>query len=312
MESAGSGASDGTGGDALLTYSGDWLDRASAHRQDPEWIAAILARPDARVIPLWRDRCLVTEAKTPVTVPADEAAELLAAGDGPVFLGLDGEVGVFAADLSGLAESDALSLAGAAGTADVRHVVGSLTAAEAAAQAYARGILHWHRNQRHCGACGARTEVRAGGHLRVCTGPGCGNLLFPRIEPAIIVLVEAPDGAPRCLLGRHRGAPPDSYGTLAGFLEIGESLEDAVRREVAEEAGVKVGEVAYVASQPWPFPAGLMVGFRARAISLEIAVDRDELEDARWFTAEEVRRRRPSRPDAIDRYLVDAWLAEIG
>ena len=122
----------------------------------------------------------------------------------------------------------------------------------------------------------------------MCRDNRCGKLLFPRIEPAVIVLVEAPGAPRRCLLGRHQGAAAGVYATLAGFVEIGESLEDAVRREVAEEAGVQVGAVTYQASQAWPFPAGLMVGFRARAISAAIAADHHELAEARWFTRDEL------------------------
>ncbi|HVK25757.1 MAG TPA: NAD(+) diphosphatase, partial [Actinokineospora sp.] len=151
-----------------------------------------------------------------------------------------------------------------------------------------------------------------GGHLRTCGG--CKKLLFPRIEPAVIVLVEFGD---RCLLGRHRGAAENAFSTLAGFVEIGESLEDAVRREVAEEAGVTVGGVVYRASQAWPFPAGLMLGFRAVATSPDIRVDLDELIEARWFTRAEVVALQAEhiaagtdRGDSIERYLVDRWLAE--
>ncbi len=250
-------------------------------------------------------------------VLAAEARAELDAGE-LVLLGLNGAAAAFAVDLSALDEERALALAGAAGTRDVRRLVGGLDPPRAALLAHARGILHWHRNQHFCGACGGATVSRDGGHLRVCAGPGgCGKLLFPRIEPGIIVLVEAPGTPARCLLGRHRGAPAGAYSTLAGFVEVGESLEDAVHREVAEEAGVRLERVVYQASQPWPFPAGLMIGFRARAASEGVAVDRDELEEARWFTRAEVREltSRPGEPrlfnpDSIERFLVDAWLRE--
>ncbi|MFC7615821.1 NAD(+) diphosphatase [Actinokineospora soli] len=189
-----------------------------------------------------------------------------------------------------------------AGTADIRALYRGLPAEEATRLAYARGLLHWHRGQRFCGACGQPAESRHGGHLRVCTG--CAKELYPRIEPAVIVLVEHGD---RCLLARHRGK--ESYSTLAGFVEIGESLEDAVRREVAEEAGVDVGPVDYLGSQAWPFPAGLMVGFRAEATSDRVAVDGAELDEARWFTRAEVAAMEDSRPDSIEAFLIGAWLA---
>nr|WP_204343321.1 NAD(+) diphosphatase [Micromonospora terminaliae] len=296
-----------------MAYGGGWLDRAGAQRADPAWLAARLTDPASELLALWRDRCLVAVDRAPVRRSVADAAGLRAAADETVFLGLDAGRAVFAVDLSGRSEAEACELAGAAEAVDVRALVGGLGPAEAAVQAYARGLLHWHRGQRFCGGCGAVTVVRDGGHTRSCTGPGCGRLLFPRIEPAVIVLVEAPGEPERCLLARHRGAGEDSWSTLAGFVEVGESLEDAVRRELAEEAGVSVVDVAYQGSQAWPFPAGLMVGFRATAASTEVRVDGDELVDARWFTRAELRDRmaagRPlGRIDSIDRHLLRSWV----
>ncbi|MFJ8581793.1 NAD(+) diphosphatase [Micromonospora sp. NPDC093277] len=296
-----------------LAYGGGWLDRAAGLRTDPGWIAARLTDRESVVLPLWRDRCLVSADRVLVRPAAVDAAELLAAADETIFLGLDAGRAVFAADLSGRPEREALALAGATEPVDVRALVGGLTPAEAAVQAYAKGLLHWHRGQRYCGGCGALTAAGDGGHTRSCTGADCGRLLFPRIEPAIIVLVEAPGEPERCLLARHRGAPEGSWSTLAGFVEVGESLEDAVRRELAEEAGVTVAEVSYQGSQAWPFPAGLMVGFRATAASMEVRVDGEEVVDARWFTRQELRARvadgRPlGRIDSIDHHLLGSWL----
>ncbi len=274
-----------------LPYNGLTLDRG--RRGDREWLAA--ARAGGRVLAFWRDRCLVAGGvPVHVTVPEREA----------VFLG-QGDVAVFAVDLSELPEEDAVREAGAEAAVDIRSLFTGLDAQEAATLAYARGMLHWARNQRFCGACGSTTAAEQAGHVRRCHG--CGKLHFPRIEPAVIMLVEAPDRR-RCLLARHRGA--SAFSTLAGFLEIGESLEDAVRRELAEEAGVRVREVAYQASQAWPFPSGLMVGFRALAETEEFAVDHDELDEARWFTRAEVRALGDGRPDSIESYLVGNWLAE--
>ncbi|WNM42119.1 NAD(+) diphosphatase [Micromonospora halotolerans] len=294
-------------------YGGGWLDRAGALRADPGWVAARLSDPETELLPLWRDRCLVAADRVPVRRSAAGAAGLRAAAGETVFLGLDAGRAVFAVDLSGLGEAEACGLAGAAEAVDVRALVGGLGPAEAAVQAYAKGLLHWHRGQRFCGGCGSATVAGDGGHTRSCTGPGCGRLHFPRIEPAVIVLVEAPGEPERCLLARHRGAAEDSWSTLAGFVEVGESLEDAVRRELAEEAGVAVVDVAYQGSQAWPFPAGLMVGFRATAASTEVRVDGEELVDARWFTRAELRERvaagRPlGRIDSIDHHLLGSWL----
>ena len=197
---------------------------------------------------------------------------------------------------------------------DIRALVSAVTPATAGMVAYARGITHWHRSQRFCGACGGRTDTRDAGHHRICAS--CGQLLFPRIEPAVIVLVELPGEPARCLLGRHAGAAPGRFSTLAGFVEVGESLEDAVRREVAEEAGVTVGRVTYQASQAWPFPAGLMAGFTAEALAATIRTDNSEVLEARWFSAAELRARiadpsagGPYRVDSIGKFLIEAWLA---
>ncbi|GAA4578766.1 NAD(+) diphosphatase [Micromonospora coerulea] len=300
--------------DRIMAYGGGWLDRAGALRADPGWIASRLADRGSVVLPLWRDRCLVGPDRAPVRRGVADAAGLVAAADETVFLGLDAGAAVFAVDLSARTEREARELAGAAEAVDVRALVGGLGPAEAAVQAYARGLLHWHRGQRYCGACGSPTVAGNGGHTRSCTGSGCGKLLFPRIEPAIIVLVEAPGEPGRCLLARHRGAAEDSWSTLAGFVEVGESLEDAVRREMAEEAGVTVVDLAYQGSQAWPFPAGLMVGFRATVASTEVRVDGEELLAARWFTRDELRERvargRPlGRVDSIDQHLLGSWLA---
>jgi len=291
-------------------YSGGHLDRAGTLRADPSWIERRLADPRVRVIPLWQSRCLIGPGG-PVRLVGADAAKVLAADAEPVFLGLtSADEPVFAVDLSDVAEPEALAAASADRVLDVRAMAGELDPAEVAIQAHARGMLHWRRNQRHCGSCGARTRSRADGGVRICTG--CGRELYPQLHPAVIAVVESPDGR-SCLLARHCGAGPDGFSLLAGFVDVGESLEDAVRREVFEETGVHVGEVAYLASQAWPFPAGLMVGFRARALSEQVTVDPVEIEEARWFTRDELRQRQAAggtfgRVDSVDRLLMQAWL----
>jgi NAD+ diphosphatase len=309
-----------------LAYNGLTLDRAVAQRGDPAWVETVLGRPSTRLIPFWREKCLVrgtpSAGHQPVMLPGPTAAgpgpgaaAVLAVAADPVLLGLDGEAGVFAVDLSGLDRGEALRLTGAADAVDVRAMFATLGAQQAATLGYALGILRWHRDQRFCAACGHQAASWQGGTQRRCLGPDCGRLLFPRIEPAVIALVEAPGAPSRCLLARHRGAAPGAFATLAGFVEIGESLEDAVRREVAEETGVELGQVSYQASQAWPFPAGLMIGFRARAVSAAICVDRAELDEASWFTRAEVSamlERHPARCDSIESHLIGAWLHEPG
>jgi len=230
-----------------------------------------------------------------------------------VFLGLDDHGGIFADDLSQAGESAAAATAGGERVLDVRALVGTLSPAEAALLGYARGILYWHRHQRFCGSCGSPTRIGHGGHLRTCRNEACARLHFPRVEPAVIMLVE---NQGTCLLARHKGSAPGSYSTLAGFVGVCESLEDAVRREVAEETGVPVGPVTYMASQGWPFPSGLMVGFRATALAQTVHVDGEEVIEARWFTRAELTEHartagRLGRQDSIDRYLLRSWLDDI-
>jgi NAD+ diphosphatase len=279
--------------DVTLPYNGLTLDRGP--RADADWLAKAL--PDGRVLAFWQDKCLVGTDRRPVSVGNTQRE--------PVFLGASAETAVFAADFSDVAVDAALAEAHADAAVDIRALFPDLEREEAATLAYARGMLHWTRNQRFCGTCGGATRPEQAGHIRRCQA--CRKLHFPRIEPAVIMLVEAPDRQ-RCLLARHRGAA--GFSTLAGFVEIGESLEDAVRRELHEEAGVQVDEVTYQASQAWPFPSGLMIGFRAHATTPEITIDHDELTEAHWFTRDEVRAQSDRREDSIESHLVGTWLAE--
>ena len=303
------------GRETVLAYSGGVIDRAANQRSDPAWIDATLAQAGTRLIPMWRDQCVVSgEPAMPVVWPAAEAKALTKAAAEVVFLGLDDHGGIFAADLSPASESEAVEAAGGERVLDVRSLVGALTPAEAALLGYARGILYWHRHQRYCGTCGSLTRSGHGGHLRTCRNEACARLHFPRVEPAVIMLVE---NQGRCLLARHKGSAAGSYSTLAGFVGVSESLEDAVRREVAEETGVPVGTVTYMASQGWPFPSGLMIGFRATAMVETVRVDGEEVIEARWFSRDELARHaaaggRLGREDSIDRYLLRSWLDEAG
>jgi NAD+ diphosphatase len=302
----------------VLSYSGGTIDRASNQRTDPAWVDAILAAPGARLIPLWQDRCIVSgDPAVPVILTASRAGAVLAAAAETVFLGLDDDGGLFTVDLSPLEESRAVELAGGDRALDVRSFVGTLRAPDAALLGYARGMLYWHRHQQYCGTCGSPTRTGHGGHLRSCQDEACARLHFPRVEPAVIMLVETADPPRRCLLARHRGSAPDGYSTLAGFVGVSESLEDAVRREVAEETGVLVGPVTYQGSQGWPFPSGLMAGFRATALTEAVTPDGEEVLEARWFTPAQLRelaasRGRLGREDSIGRYLLHSWLAETG
>lgn len=305
---------------ARIKYADDTLDRAALLREDESWLADALASPASRLLAVWRNRSLVAGLEEARPGAVRRPIELYAHASEVVFLGLDdGDAPLFAADYSHLDERDAAALAGET-FIDLRRVGPLLEDRDAALLAYARGMLYWHRNHRYCGHCGSPTEARNGGHLRVCTNAACASAMFPRTDPAVIVLVEHPGGdggPPRCLLGRSPRFPPGVYSTLAGFVEPGESLEATVRREVSEESGVEVGEVEYLASQPWPFPSSLMIGFHARALTSEIRCHDDELEDARWFTAGQLRTAADwgddaalclPRRDSIARFLIQRWL----
>lgn len=314
-----------------VRYAGVGLDRAAVQRQEAAWVDAMRADLRARVVPVWRDRSLVATGHGRAAPPraalctGRQLADLLADGTVAwVFLGIDDEGPLFAVDLPSTHDPRLDAIPGGAAFVDLRQVGSDLGAWEAALLAYARGILGWHRRARFCGTCGSPTVPLHGGHLRRCADAACGAETYPRTDPAVIMLVEhvPNDGAPpRCLLAHHARLPARAYSTLAGFVEPGESLEDAVAREVLEETGIRVSSVRYQASQPWPFPSSLMLGFRAQAESSAIRIDPTELDDARWFTAaelaafgewgDEAAPHRLPRADSIARVLVDGWLADV-
>jgi len=298
-------------------YSGVGLDRADHLRADQAWIEARLGDPNTRVVPVWRSRSFVAEREDliAVTVNGRGGAELLAAAGVSVFLGLEGGQAFVAADLSDLDDPHTHPvLAGCGRFEDLRVVGPVLERAEGALLAYARGLIHWHRRHRFCGVCGAPAESAQGGHVRKCSDPACAASHFPRTDPAVIMLVH--DGAERCVMGRQKAWPPGRFSTLAGFVEPGESLEEAVAREVWEEVGIRVAEVDYHSSQPWPFPSSIMLGFHARAELAPLRVNEQEIEAARWFTRAELRaspedeRLHLPRTDSIARRLIEDWIAE--
>lgn len=307
--------------DGQLTLGGTGRDRGHALRREPAALRALLAR--GRVLPLWRGRPLCSDsalgwvrAGAPVL---DGAAE-------PAFLGFLAGEGVFAADVSHWQPEAGLPGDGtdAEGRqphpeappghafAELRTVMTALSPDEGEIAATARALLEWHRSHGFCPACGARTRPEAGGWHRIC--PECRAQNFPRTDPAVIMLVTRGE---RLLLGRSPGWPGGMFSLLAGFVEPGETVEAAVRREVAEETGIRCGRVEYLASQPWPFPASLMLGCRAEALDEAITLERTELDDALWLSREEVvpvlagghPRIRPPRPGSIARHLMGNWLA---
>jgi NAD+ diphosphatase len=319
-------------------YAAPGFERAGLRRREPDWIRARVLDAGSVFVPVWRSQNLVIEIEGGAPRAAVLNLEGVAAALGElaeaeiderlahgqfVFLGLIDERAHFAFDISAHEEplaalrSPALAAAGIveAGLrfADLRQLAGRLDRHEGALLALARAMVFWHSRHRFCGLCGSPTRSEEAGHLRRCTGPGCAAMHFPRTDPAVIMLVT--DGE-RALLGRNRNFVGGMYSTLAGFVEPGESLEDAVAREVREETAVEVGAVHYHSSQPWPFPANIMLGFYAEAVSTAITVDYGELADARWFERDWLRAHvdddnfRLPRRDSIARRLIEDWLAE--
>jgi NAD+ diphosphatase len=273
-------------------FAGPGLDRADALRAAPDKIAELAANSEAREL-VWRDGI--------PAIDADGRLEWQAAAGAPLFLGLDDGAPRFS------------SLADPASQAfNVMPLLAQLDDADAPLFAAAMSLTRWHQRHRFCANCGHLSEIVRGGWSRSC--PQCAAEHFPRVDPVVIMLVEH-EG--RLLLGRQPHYPDERYSALAGFVEVGESIEAAVAREVAEEAGLEVRDVRYIASQPWPFPSSLMLACFAEALGGDVVIDTTELEDARWFTRDEVRGAlagdvrasfQPPPPTAIARTLLEHWL----
>lgn len=263
----------------MIPYTGNPLDRKSDKRQDPAWVAALHQHPDSLFLPACDGALLFApddsgQGLKPAFLSAGQAPGL----DGQfVFLGLDGERGLFAYDMPSHSHGPGEFL-------DLRRAAPLLSQPDLAIAAEAKALTEWHRRNRFCGVCGARTETGMGGHMRHC--PHCGADIFPRIDPAVIVLVTHGDA---CLLGRNAKWEEGRFSTLAGFVEAGEGIEETVRREIFEEAGITVTGMQYFASQPWPYPAALMLGFFAECEKTEIRTDPAEIAEAYWFTRDEAR-----------------------
>ena len=270
-------------------FAGSPLDRAGVERRDPAWLAEQRAHPRRRFLALRDLDPLVEDRGAPAIAWLGADALPAAAGEDAILLGLERGEPRFALDLSRPGgEAGALAgrlCAGGRRFAEARGVAPGLSAGDAAILAQARSLADWHARHRFCAACGAPAGARAGGAVRVCGS--CGAEHFPRVDPVVIALVAAGD---RCLLVRGLARPGGSYTCIAGFMEPGETVEEAVRREVREEAGVEVASVRYRSSQPWPFPASLMLGCHAEAASEAIAIDPGEIVDARWFGRAEAAR----------------------
>ncbi|MEM1277785.1 MAG: NAD(+) diphosphatase [Pseudomonadota bacterium] len=301
-----------------ITFSGRAVqfDRATHLRRIS---GDLLEHRRAAMLPFWREKLLFDVSGEVPSLgwvpPLKDYLEL--APDGAVFLGMSGETPCFTADFSDLDE-DAAKVAFSDGFKfiDLRSVAGELIPSSATLAATAKGVLSWHATHRFCSRCGDPTVQDDGGWRRRCLS--CGALHFPRTDPVVIMLVLRGDQA---LLGRQSQWPKGLYSLLAGFMEPGETIEDAVRRETFEEAGVEVGRVRYLACQPWPFPASLMIGCVAEALRTKLTIDHEELEDAQWVSRTKMavilQGEHPSfaapRKDAIASSILSAWVAgEVG
>ena len=307
-----------------VTFGGSGLDRAAGLRGD-EARQQDLWR-DGQVLALWRGKPLIAGG-TAIAWLAPDAA-LSGSPVTAIFLGFSEERPVFAQDVSAWVPEQTIAaqagffdtqiqthpdLPEGQGFQDLRAVMTHLSPRDAELAATARGLMEWHRSHGFCASCGTRSQMTNAGWQRRC--PACSAAHFPRTDPVAIMLITHGN---RVLLGRGPTWPEGMYSLLAGFMEPGETIEAAVRREVFEESGVSVGQVGYLASQPWPFPASLMIGCRGEALTDAITIDPEELADARWLTREEMVSVyagthpvvKPGRKGAIARFLIDSWLAD--
>jgi NAD+ diphosphatase len=285
-------------------FAGAYVDRSGHLRKDPEWLENAVQSSDSLFAPVWRDKCLARgEPFRAVLLERDIVKDFLDQQE-IIFLGMYRDKPAFAINVG---HDDEAPFADAGEFHDLRYLGSVLPADDANLTAHARALVLWHRIQKFCGHCGSETRAQSGGNSRTCIAEDCNRQIFPRVDPAIIVLVVDRD---RCLLGRQTGWPDDRYSTIAGFVEPGESLEDAVQREVFEETNIETSDVRYHSSQPWPFPSALMLGFTAAATSTDIQLNDEELEDAQWFSRKQLLSGFPKLPYrlSIARRLVDDWL----
>jgi len=293
-------------------YTEAQIDRMSEKRSDADFIASQLANPETVLLPVWRGQNLIDEsANSPQAggLTIAEAGSLLDDGPDLVFLGKTDERAYFAVDVSRYDEPVGVpELTERGHFRNLRDVGSAMGQSDGAMLAFGRGIFAWHETHGFCPRCGAPSELRDGGHRRQCSS--CEASQYPRVDPAVIMLVRRGD---ECLLGHNSRRPAKWFSCFAGFVEIGETLEEAVAREVEEEAGVKTTTVKYFASQPWPFPSSLMLGYFADCPEGISMPDMTEIIETRWFTKDEIRNIEKTEfrlppADSMARQLMAAWV----
>ncbi len=295
---------------ALNFFAANPLDRVTLKRRDSAWLAEQLTAPNTRFVPVWQTKNLFDHSdplRAVLLEPATAPAWIQTAD--PTLLGIHEGITYFAVNVP--EENTALEQLQPLGQfQDLWSLGVKVEAKTASVLAFAKAMTYWHQRHRFCGDCGSPTRSSDGGFVRVCTNASCGKQHFPRTDPAIIVLVYTGE---RCLLARQASWPAGRYSVLAGFVEPGESLEDAVIREVLEESNIRVTNIHYHSSQPWPFPASLMLGYTAEATNLDLHYADEELEHARWISraelADELRQGQIKVPPpvSISHRLIESW-----
>lgn len=292
---------------ALFLFAGSGFDRLAIRRTDEAWLAARMSDPATRFVPVAGEDNLLTMNGAPYLPDTRAADALRGRAQCTVLLGEYREQVCFGLGLS----QDATLPAGIV-RSNLRPQFGVLDDGILALLGYARSMVYWHAHNRYCGKCGAQTESRRAGHELHCTR--CGHIIYPRVNPAIITLVTHGE---RCLLGHQSEWAANRYSTIAGFVEPGEDPESTLRREVWEETNIRVGKLRYLHSQPWPYPASLMLGFRAEAENTDIHCNDGELADARWFSRADVvlglqaGSLTLSTPQSISYSLIREWFEEV-
>jgi len=299
------------------TFAGNPLNRASDRRGDAAWLASQLASSDALGLALWNGKPLAEKTKDGgvqiAYLPAKLAGELAGGTERLLFMGLWQETAIFAVDLEGSSDPALGPLQGLGEFMDLRQIALRLPAPDAGILATAKSMFEWRRRHQHCAVCGQPSEAKEGGWKRQC--PACEAEHFPRTDPVVIMLAYHGD---RCMLGRQEVWPKGMFSALAGFLEPGESIEEACARELAEEAGLRTRQVRYHSTQPWPYPSSLMIGLIAEVEDDEGTPDQTELSEVRWFTRDEAKMLIRGeiegtfcpQPMAIAHQLLKAWAEE--